>query len=102
MVLLRPVLEGEPVLDIAAGDGETLALDTPAGARETLIFCVGCAPPVTPAPVLPAAPVAAPDIPAQPAVGRTPEVSVNSVPSALATHSGMALNDPPLSCRAVR
>jgi hypothetical protein len=76
-------------------------LDAAAGTRETLILGVGCAPPVTPASELPAAPVAAPGAPGQPAVGRAPEVSVNSVPSALATHSGMALNVPPLSCRAV-
>jgi hypothetical protein len=88
------------VLDTPAGARETLVLDTPAGAGETLIVGVGCAPPATPTPVPPAAPGA----PGQPAVGRTPEVSVNSVPSALATHSGMAPKDPPpwLSCRAVR
>jgi len=101
MVLQRLILEGKPVLDVAAGDGATLVLDMPAGTRKTLELGVGCASPVTPASVLPAASVAGPGTPVQQAVERTAEVSVNIVPSALATHSGIAPNDPPPSSRAV-
>jgi len=92
----------DPVLNGAASDRETPVLNTTPGAWEMLILGVGCISPVIiPAPVLKSTLVTASETLGQPALGRMPEVSVNSVPSALATHRGMAPTEPP-SCRAVR